>query len=165
VCHSFSSFTTNSEHYLGGVYYFRALICRFCACIYLGCLIFYKFITENLISRGLFPLRLSWSAMRTTAQYQNTILSLMLKVGKPMSLREITNQCQLTYHQVASCLGALTAKGYVKRIKVGLYEVTEEAKLQELSPEHQIQILKKRITDLENEIRALFLRLARSGSR
>ncbi len=80
-----------------------------------------------------------------------------------MSLREITNQCQLTYYQVSSCLGALTAKGYVKRIKTGIYEVTEEARLEELSPEHQIKILKKRIIELENEIRALFLKLARSS--
>ena len=103
--------------------------------------------------------------MKITAQYQNTILSLMLQIGKPMSLREITNHCQLTYHQVASCLSALRTKGYVKRIRTGLYEVTEEAKLLELSPENQVLILKKRITELENEIRVLFLRLAKSGNR
>jgi DNA-binding IclR family transcriptional regulator len=102
--------------------------------------------------------------MRVTAPYQNAILDVMLKSRKPMSLREITNQCQLTYHQVASCLIALKSKGYVRRVRTGLYEATEEAKLLELSPENQILILKNRVIELENEIKSLLMKLAKAGN-
>jgi hypothetical protein len=72
-----------------------------------------------------------------------------------MSLRQITHSCSLTYHQVASCLLALRSKGYVRKVSVGIYEVTENAKLEELSPENQIKSLKKKIFELENLINML----------
>ena len=96
--------------------------------------------------------------MRATAPYQNEILKLLLQYGRPMSLRQITHNCTLTYHQVASCLLALKTKGYVRKVKVGVYEVTENAKLEELSPETQIKILKQNINQLENLINALLMR-------
>jgi DNA-binding IclR family transcriptional regulator len=96
--------------------------------------------------------------MRVTAPFQNEILNLLLRYGKPMSLRQITQSCSLTYHQVASCLIALKSKGYVRKVKTGVYEVTENAKLEELSPETQIKILKGKISELENLISTLLLR-------
>jgi hypothetical protein len=98
--------------------------------------------------------------MRVNAPYQNTVLSLLLQTKQPMSLREITNNCKLTYHQVASCLLALKLKGFVRRVEVGLYEVTEEAKLIELSPEKQISALQNRVIELENQIKALLTRIS-----
>lgn len=79
----------------------------------------------------------------------------MLGKGRPLTLRQITNLCPMTYYQVASVLVALTGKGYVKRIRVGLYDVTEDAHLLELSPEAQIVALKKRIVELETLIKRL----------
>jgi predicted transcriptional regulator len=96
--------------------------------------------------------------MRVTAPYQNEILNILMRYGGPMSLRKITQSCSLTYHQVASCLLALKAKGYVRKVKVGVYEATEEAKLEELSPETQIKILKEKISELENILSSLLLR-------
>jgi DNA-binding IclR family transcriptional regulator len=96
--------------------------------------------------------------MRVSAPYQDEILKILLRYGRPMSLRQITHSCALTYHQVASCLLALKAKGYVRKVKVGVYEVTENAKLEELSPETQIKILKKKISELENLINNLLMR-------
>ena len=101
--------------------------------------------------------------MRTKAINQNAILSLLLQHRKPMTLREVTHKCQLTYHQVASCLGALRQKGMVRRVRTGLYEVTEEAKLTELSPDTQIKILKEQISELENQVKSLVARLAKSN--
>jgi len=75
-----------------------------------------------------------------------------------MSLRQITHSCSLTYHQVASCLIALKAKGYVRKVKVGVYEITEDAKLEELSPEHQIMVLKQKINELEKMVNMLLMR-------
>ncbi len=73
--------------------------------------------------------------MRVSAPFQDEVLKILLRLGRPMSLRQITQSCSLGYHQVASCLVALKAKGYVRNVKFGVYEVTEDAKLEELSPE------------------------------
>jgi predicted transcriptional regulator len=99
--------------------------------------------------------------MLLTESYQYMIICVLLHFRKPMSLKEITNNCQLTYHQVASSIVALRNKGYVKRVQTGFYEVTEEAKLIELSPDDQIKILKNKISELENHIRSLLLRIAK----
>jgi DNA-binding IclR family transcriptional regulator len=96
--------------------------------------------------------------MRVTAPYQNEILSILLRYGRPMSLRQITHSCSLTYHQVASCLLALKAKGYVRKVKTGVYEVTENAKMEELSPETQIKLLKDKISALENLVNTLLMK-------
>ena len=77
-----------------------------------------------------------------------------------MSLREITNQSELTYHQVASVLVALKSKGYVKRIQTGLYEATDDAKLLELSPEIQVKILKQKVEELEQQVKSLLIRIS-----
>ena len=95
------------------------------------------------------------------APFQYTILDLLLEQRKPMSLREITNRCQLTYQQVASCLSVLRAKGLVTRVQRGLYKVTEEAKLMEFPAEAQVKILKKKIEELENQIQALLIKLSK----
>jgi len=96
--------------------------------------------------------------MRITAPYQNEILNLLLQCGRPMSLRQITHSCSLQYQQVASCLLALKAKGYVRKVTVGVYEVTENAKLEVLSPETQIIVLKQKISELEILINTLLNR-------
>lgn len=96
--------------------------------------------------------------MKVTAPYQNEILKLLLRSGKPMSLRQITHNCTLTYNQVASCLLALKAKGMVRKVKAGVYEVTEDAKLEQLSPEVQIRNLKHKIIELENLLNTLLMR-------
>jgi DNA-binding IclR family transcriptional regulator len=96
--------------------------------------------------------------MRVSAPFQEEVLKILLRYGRPMSLRQITQSCSLGYHQVASCLIALKAKGYVRNIKFGVYEVTEDAKLEELSPETQIKILKQKISELENIINKLLIR-------
>ena len=59
---------------------------------------------------------------------------------------------------MASCLVALKAKGYVRNVKFGVYEVTEEAKLEELSPEVQIKVLKDKISELEKIIKSLLIK-------
>lgn len=99
--------------------------------------------------------------MKVSAPYQNEVLSVLLQIKRPISLRQLTQSCTLTYHQVASCLGALQAKGYVKKIRVGVYEVTDDAKLIELSPENQIKILKAKVSELENMINSLLLKINR----
>ena len=95
--------------------------------------------------------------MTLTAPYQNEVLRILLQIRRPISLRQITQSCSLTYHQVASCLSALQSKGYVKKVRVGVYEATEDAKLVELSPEAQIKILKNKISELESMIKTLLL--------
>lgn len=100
--------------------------------------------------------------MRVTAPVQNKILKLLLTSGRPMSLRQITHSCSFTYHQVASCLTTLKNKGYVRKVRVGVYEVTEEAKLEELSPETQIRVLKAKVTELEDQINSLLTNLAKT---
>jgi len=92
-----------------------------------------------------------------TAHYQNTVLIILLQKRRPMTLKEITNDCRLTYHQVASCLAALKAKGYVNRIQTGLYEATEDAKLIELPPETQVRVLKQKVEELENQVKTLLM--------
>ena len=96
--------------------------------------------------------------MRVSAPFQEEVLKILLRCGRPMSLRQITQSCSLGYHQVASCLIALKAKGYVRNVKFGVYEVTEDAKLEELAPETQIKILKQKISELEDIINKLLLR-------
>jgi DNA-binding IclR family transcriptional regulator len=96
--------------------------------------------------------------MRVSAPFQEEVLKILLRYGRPMSLRQITQSCSLGYHQVASCLIALKAKGYVRNVKFGVYEVTEDAKLEELSPETQIKILKQKISELEDIINKLLIR-------
>lgn len=96
--------------------------------------------------------------MRVSAPFQEEVLKILLRVGRPMSLRQITQNCSLGYHQVASCLVALKAKGYVRNVKFGVYEVTEDAKLEELSPDVQIKVLKQKINELENIIKKLLIR-------
>ena len=91
-------------------------------------------------------------AMRVTAPHQEVIRKLLTERGKPMSLKEITNSCSLTYHQVTSGLLALTNKGLVKRVHTGIYEPTEDAINLELSPEAQIDYLRNRVNELENFI-------------
>ncbi len=90
--------------------------------------------------------------MRITAPYQEIIRKLLTEQRKPMTLREITNNCSLTYHQVTSGLLALTNKGLVKRVQTGLYEATEDAMHLDLSPDAQIEYLKNRVEQLENHI-------------
>jgi len=46
----------------------------------------------------------------------------------------------------------------VRKVKVGVYEVTEDAKLVELSPETQIRILKDKISELESFIKTLLIK-------
>lgn len=99
--------------------------------------------------------------MKVSAPYQNEVLNILLKSRRPISLRQLTQSCSLTYHQVASCLGALQAKGYVRKVKVGVYEVTDDAKLVELSPETQIKILKDKVNELENIIKTLLVTIKR----
>jgi predicted transcriptional regulator len=96
--------------------------------------------------------------MKVSAPIQNEVLNVLLQIKRPISLRQLTHSCSLTYHQVASCLGALEAKGYVRKVKIGVYEVTEDAKLTEFSPEAQIKILKDKIRELENIINSLLLK-------
>lgn len=96
--------------------------------------------------------------MRATAPYQNEVLVILLRSNRPISLRQLTQSCSLTYHQVTSCLGALQAKGYVRKVGVGVYEITEDAKLLELSPETQIKVLKDKINELENIIKSLLIK-------
>ena len=103
--------------------------------------------------------------MRVNAPFQSSVLSLLLQFKQPMSLKEITNNCSLTYHQVASCVSALRSKGYVRRVESGFYEATEDAKIIELSPENQIQILKKKVEELEGQIRHLLTRFSRLNQR
>lgn len=98
--------------------------------------------------------------MRVTAPHQNMIISLLIKQRKPMSIKELTNNCQLTYFQVSSCLLALKSKGYVRRIRTGLYEATEEARLIELEPESQVRVLQRRVAELEEQVRSLTIRIA-----
>jgi hypothetical protein len=99
--------------------------------------------------------------MKVSAPYQNEVLNILLKSRRPVSLRQLTQSCSLTYHQVASCLGALQSKGYVRKVRVGVYEVTEDAKLVELSPETQIKVLKDKISELENIIKNLLIKISR----
>ena len=99
--------------------------------------------------------------MRVNAQLQDTVLRLLLP-HREMSIRQLTNLGPLSYHQVASCLTALMSKGYVKRVRGGIYEVTEEARLTQLSPEIQIKALKQRVTELENIINSLITRISKS---
>ncbi len=47
-------------------------------------------------------------------------------------------------------------------MRVGVYEVTEEAKLEELSPETQIRVLKAKVTELEDQINSLLTNLAKT---
>jgi hypothetical protein len=75
-----------------------------------------------------------------------------------MSLREITNHCELTYHQVASVLTALSSKGYVRRVRTGIYEATEDAMLVE-DPARQVAVLKLRVAELERTIESLLSRM------
>ena len=96
--------------------------------------------------------------MKASAPYQTEVLNVLLRIRRPISLRQLTHNCSLTYHQVASCLVALKAKGYVRNVKFGVYEVTEEAKLEELSPEVQIKVLKEKISELEKIIRSLLIK-------
>ena len=96
--------------------------------------------------------------MTVTAPYQNEVLRILLHIRRPISLRQLTQSCSLTYHQVASCLSALQSKGYVKKVKVGVYEATEDAKLEELSPEAQIKTLKNKISELESIIKTLLIK-------
>ncbi len=99
--------------------------------------------------------------MMSSAPKQNEIINLLLRNNKPMSIREITNCCDMTYHQVASVLVALRSKGYVKRIQTGLYEATDDARLIELSPDEQIKILKNKVEELESQIKSLLLRVSK----
>jgi hypothetical protein len=99
--------------------------------------------------------------MKVSAPYQNEVLNILLKSRRPISLRQLTQSCSLTYHQVASCLGALQSKGYVRKVRVGVYEVTEDAKLVELSPETQIKVLKDKISELENIIKNLLTKISK----
>lgn len=96
--------------------------------------------------------------MRVTSPNQNEVLAILLRIKKPISLRQITQSCSLTYHQVASCLIALKAKGYVRNVRAGVYEVTDDGKLEELSPETQIKILKNKISELENLLGSYLLK-------
>lgn len=96
--------------------------------------------------------------MRVSSPLQDEVLKILLNYGGPMSLRKISHSCSLTYHQVASCLIALKGKGYVRNVKFGVYEVTEVAKLEELSPETQIKILKQKINELETMINKLLIK-------
>ncbi len=96
--------------------------------------------------------------MKVSAPYQKEVLNVLLRIRRPISLRQLTQNCSLTYHQVASCLVALKAKGYVRNVKFGVYEVTEDARLEELSPEAQIKILKDKISELENIIKSLLIK-------
>jgi predicted transcriptional regulator len=99
--------------------------------------------------------------MVSSAPKQNEIINLLLQRNKPMSLKEITNSSDLTYHQVASVIVALRSKGYVKRIRTGLYEATDDAKLLELSPETQVKVLKQKVEELESQIKSLMIRLSK----
>ncbi len=99
--------------------------------------------------------------MMSSAPKQNAIIQILLKNNKPMNIRVITNNSDLTYHQVASVLMALKRKGYVKRIETGLYAATDDARLIEISPEEQIKILKNKVDELEYQRRFLLLRLSK----
>ena len=99
--------------------------------------------------------------MMSSAPKQNAIVQLLLQYNKPMSIREITNNSDLTYHQVASVLMALKSKGYVQRIETGLYAATDDARLIELSPDEQIKILRNKVDELESQVRSLLLRLSK----
>jgi len=46
----------------------------------------------------------------------------------------------------------------VRKVGVGVYEITEDAKLLELSPETQIKVLKDKINELENIIKSLLIK-------
>lgn len=96
--------------------------------------------------------------MRVQAPIQNEILKILIRSNKPISLRQLTNFSSFTYYQVASCLGALRAKGYVRKVKNGIYEVTEDAKLMELSSETQIKILKNKVNELEHLLSSMLLK-------
>ena len=101
--------------------------------------------------------------MRITAPLQNDIIKLLTDAKRAMSLRELTNSCKYTYHQVTSVLLALRNKGYVRRVRCGVYEATEDARLLIVSPEEQILVLKARIEFLENEVRGLLIRMSKLG--
>jgi predicted DNA-binding transcriptional regulator len=99
--------------------------------------------------------------MLPSAPKQNAVLELLLESGRMMSLREITNHCELTYHQVASVLTALSSKGYVRRVRTGIYAATEDARLVE-DPDRQIAVLKLRIEELERTIEGLLTRMVQN---
>jgi DNA-binding transcriptional regulator YhcF (GntR family) len=93
-------------------------------------------------------------ALRVDAEKQNIVLGVLL-TRRVLSLRQLTNLCPLAYHQVASCLIALVSKGYVRRVRTGIYEVTEEARLITLNPEEQIKALQRKVVVLEAQIKKL----------
>jgi predicted transcriptional regulator len=99
--------------------------------------------------------------MVLTAPKQRAIVEILLKTNRAMTIKEITNSSQLTYNQVASVLVALKAKGYVKKANTGLYEVTDDARLLELSPEAQIEVLKQKVEELELQVQFLQTRLSK----
>ena len=99
--------------------------------------------------------------MKIDAPKQNIVLELLLQTRQAMSLRTITNNCSLTYHQVTSSLLALMSKGYVKRVQTGVYQVTEDAILIMLSPDVQIKILQNKVNELELLVKSLLTRMSR----
>ena len=89
------------------------------------------------------------------AEKQNVILNIFIQLRQPLHLRDLMLRCDLTYQQVASALTALVSKGYVRRVRAGVYQVTEEARLLELSSEHQVKVLKRRVEELELLVKRL----------
>lgn len=84
---------------------------------------------------------------------QDAVIKMLLKRNAPMTLREITFNSPFTYHQVFSVLSALKMKGLVRKVKAGIYEATDEAKINQMSPDAQIKMLKRKVEFLEQELK------------
>jgi predicted transcriptional regulator len=103
--------------------------------------------------------------MKTDAVIQDDIVKVFMKEKSALKLKNITYLCPYTYHQVTSAISALTAKGFVKRVGSGRYELTENAKIMEMDPKIQIEILQRQVAFLEGELKNLTSRFARASYR
>jgi predicted transcriptional regulator len=108
-------------------------------------------------------LRIQTIIMNSEAVIQNDIVKILIREKGGQKLKQISYMCPYTYHQVASAITALVSKGFVKKVSMGTYEVTEIASIMELEPDFQIKILQKKVAFLENELKNLTDRFVRAS--
>lgn len=98
--------------------------------------------------------------VRVKAEKQEKIIGILSNKKDPLTLRQITNLTDMTYHQVASVLCALRSQGIVKRVGLGIYCLAAGASVFNMPVEDQMRIKDIAIKELQNQVSQLTFRIA-----
>ena len=98
--------------------------------------------------------------VRVKAEKQEKIVEVLSSKKDPLTIKQITNLTDMTYHQVASALSALCNQGMVRRIGTGIYCLAAGASVFNMSVEDQMRMKDIAIKELQNQVFQLTLRIA-----